>query len=70
MTFPDDWQLSGGLLCAMVAIVAWLGDRRRMRRRELDKVGFMPWTGLFFWSLLACLVLLGLAARNWLAGGG
>lgn len=52
----------------MLALAARLGDRRRMRRSNPDDVGFMPWTGLFFWAMLSACVLLGLATRAWLAG--
>ena len=55
-----------GALAAALAVLAWIADRRRMRRRDPDKVGFMPWTGLFFWALLAACTLLGLAAKEWL----
>jgi hypothetical protein len=66
----DDYRmvLSAGGLAALLALVAWLGDRRRMRRTRPDAVGFMPWTALFFWALLAAVVLLGLGAREWAAG--
>lgn len=37
-----------------------------MRRRNLDRVGFMPWTTIFFWTLLAAVLLLGLTGRAWL----
>lgn len=56
-----------GAFCAMLAFVAWLGDRRRVRRRDLERVGFMPWTGVFFVSLVAALIMLGLAGREWIA---
>ncbi|WP_188767272.1 hypothetical protein [Novosphingobium endophyticum] len=59
--------IAGGI-AALVAAVAWIGDRRRMRRRNLDQVGFMPWTMIFFWSLLAAVLLIGLAGRALLAG--
>ena len=59
--------LIGGLAVA-VAAWAWLADRRRSRRSNPDAVGFMPWTGLFFWALMIACVMLGLAAREWLAG--
>jgi len=64
------WEVlaAWGLSAVVLAAVAWAGDRRRMRRRNLDRVGLMPWTSLFFWALLAALILLGLAARAWLAG--
>ena len=57
-----------GALAVAVAIVAWLGDHRRMRRSDPDAVGFMPWRDVFFFALLAAVILLGLAAKAWLAG--
>ncbi|SFG05672.1 LPXTG-motif cell wall anchor domain-containing protein [Novosphingobium sp. CF614] len=59
--------IAGGL-AALIALAAWIGDRRRMRRRDLDRVGFMPWTTIFFLALLLAAILLGLSARAWLAG--
>lgn len=56
-----------GCISAAIALMAWLGDYRRTRRRDLDAVGFMPWTAIFFLGLLAACVLLGLAARAWFA---
>ena len=58
----------GGGLAVAIALYAWLADRRRMRRSDPDNVGFMPWTGVFFWAVLAALVTLGLAIRAWLTG--
>ncbi|WP_159977958.1 MULTISPECIES: hypothetical protein [unclassified Novosphingobium] len=57
-----------GSLSAVLAAVAWLGDRRRHHRKDIDRVGFMPWTPIFFWSLLAAVLLLGLSARKVLGG--
>lgn len=59
--------VAGGI-AAVIAALAWIGDRRRTHRRNLDSVGFMPWTTIFFWSLLAAVLLLGLSARAWLGG--
>jgi len=56
-----------GAIAVLVAVVAWIGDRRRFRRKDIDRVGFMPWTPIFFCALLLAVVLLGLAARAWLA---
>lgn len=62
-----NFALAGAIALAL-AVLAWAGDRRRMRRRNADAVGFMPWTGVFFVALVATLVLLGVAARAWLSG--
>lgn len=58
--------IAGGL-CGLIAAVAWVADRRRYRRRDLDRVGWVPWTAVFFWTLSAAIVLLGLAERGWVA---
>ena len=57
-----------GLTAAIVAVVAWIADRRRLRRSNLDKVGWVPWTSLFFWALMGAAVLLGLAIKAHVAG--
>lgn len=57
-----------GAIAAFVAAVAWVGDYRRQKRKNIDRVGFMPWTAIFFLALMAAVLLLGLAAREWLAG--
>lgn len=59
--------LAVGTVAAMIAVGAWLGDRRRMRRDRPDAVGFMPWRDVFFWALLVAVVALGLGGRAWLA---
>ncbi|GFM30846.1 hypothetical protein [Novosphingobium sp. PY1] len=59
---------TAGAVAAFIAVVAWIGDRRRMKRRNLDRVGFMPWTTIFFWSLLAAVLLLGISGRALLGG--
>jgi hypothetical protein len=64
---PLELLLLGGLALA-IALIAWIGDRRRMRRSEPDAVGFMPWTSVFFWAVLAALVLLALAGKALMIG--
>lgn len=68
MEFLTDHPLfaaAGGAL--LVAVWAWWGDRARLRRSDLDRVGLMPWEGLFFWAILAA-VLLGAAGVQSLGG--
>ena len=31
----------------LIALICMLMERRRSRRREINRVGWMPWTGLF-----------------------
>lgn len=68
---PDDAQIFAfaGFIALVLAAGAWMGDWRRMRRNDPDDVGFMPWTSIFFWMVLAACVLLGLAVRAWLTAG-
>lgn len=57
-----------GSLAALIAVIAWLGDHRRHRRKDIERVGFMPWTPIFFFALFAAVLLLALSAREWLGG--
>lgn len=60
------WAVVGAGFLAL-AILAWLGDRRRMKRARPDSVGFMPWTALFLLALLGLVVAGSLALKLWLA---
>jgi hypothetical protein len=57
------WLAGAGLGALALAALAWAGDYRRMRRRNPDAVGFMPWTTISFLALLLALILLGLAGK-------
>lgn len=58
--------LGGALL--LVSLAASLGERRRMRRKHIDAVGWMPWTTLSVLTTFAGLSLLAMAATGWLRG--
>ena len=53
----------------LLAALAWWGDHRRVRRRNFDRVGWMPWTKLFFASLLIGGTLMMMALQGWISGG-
>ena len=66
----DHVALVSGLIAACVAGLARLADYRRLHRADRDKVGIMPWTGVFFWATLFAAVLLTAAVEQWLAPQG
>ncbi|MEO6717944.1 MAG: hypothetical protein ABIM50_11950 [Novosphingobium sp.] len=68
MEFQTIMLATSGAVAVAIAVVAGLGDRRRMRRSDPDAVGFMPWRDVAFWSSMIAAVLLGLAAKAWVAG--
>lgn len=51
------WTLAGA--SAGLAVIAGLADRRRNRRRELDRVGWVPWPLIV---MLAVMLALAFAA--------
>lgn len=67
MVLVDHALPLGGAAALLLAGLAWWGDCRRARRADLDRVGLMPWTGLFFWALLLAAILLAGALELWLA---
>ena len=56
------------LAAAAVALLAWYGDRRRMKRSDPDAFGWMPWTAVSFWASAATFVFGVLALREWIVG--
>ena len=70
LLFASDATLLGlgGLALVVFAMLAWLGERRRMRRRHIDAVGWMPWTTLSILTFFSGLVLLAVAAAGFLKG--
>jgi hypothetical protein len=49
LLFASDAELAAywGAACVLVALACLVMERRRMRRAEINRVGWMPWTGLF-----------------------
>ena len=49
LLFASDAELAAfwGGIFLLIALICMLMERRRYRRREINRVGWMPWTGLF-----------------------
>ncbi len=70
LTFASEAEIVGlwGIALLIVAAVALLGERRRMKRARIDRIGWVPWTNIFMASAIAGMGLLALAAKGILAG--
>ena len=55
------WTAAG--VAAAVALAAALADRRRMRRRDLDRPGVMHWALIQVLAMLVAAVLAALALK-------
>ncbi|HEX8214042.1 MAG TPA: hypothetical protein VF582_01060 [Allosphingosinicella sp.] len=51
-------------VAAVVAVVAGIADWRRDRRRDVDRVGWVPWGFLQFAGLLGAVVAAALAVKG------
>lgn len=66
MDFEDPSHLlwaAAAFFAALVALAAWR-DHRRTRRRDVDRPGWVPWTGITLLAMLMALVCAGLALRG------
>jgi hypothetical protein len=55
-------QLWGGAaLAVLLAIGSGFGEHRRRRRRDMDEVGFMPWTLIQVLAMLVAVILASVA---------
>jgi hypothetical protein len=69
LVFANDAQLAAIYAAAFLVMagVARAAESRRIRRARIDKVGWVPWTGLFLVCSVIGVTLLALAAKGLLA---
>ena len=69
LLFASDATLAGliGGALLSIALIALIAERRRLRRKRIDAVGFVPWTALFLICAFVGVVLMTLAVKGWLA---
>lgn len=63
-----EWAAIGGVLFLLLAAITRYGERRRMQRERIDRVGWVPWTGLFLVFSVLGLTLLALGLPGLLKG--
>ena len=53
--FASDAELMALLACGFLAVAAIAGvmERRRLKRQDLQRVGWVPWIGIF----MACMII-------------
>lgn len=56
------WGAAGAAV--LVALVSGVAEHRRRRRRDLERVGLMPWMAIQMAALFAALVLASVALNS------
>jgi hypothetical protein len=56
------WTVAAAFGC--LALLAVLADHRRAKRRDLDKVGWVPWTAVQIASIIAAAAAVAVALRS------
>lgn len=70
LVFASDAEvaaLAGAGFLALAALTG-LAERRRVRRERIDRVGWVPWTGLFLTCLVIGVSLLALGGLGLIKG--
>lgn len=70
LRFASDATLTAiaGVAILLVALVALWAEIRRVKRKHIDAVGWVPWTRVFFIAMLVGLTLLTMAMQGWRTG--
>lgn len=57
------WTVTS-IISAIAVLVSSIADRRRHRRTNIDDVGFMPWTAITVFAVLATVLSAALAIKG------
>ncbi len=49
---------------ALLVLISAVADRRRGRRTQIENVGFMPWTAITVFAVMATLLAIALAIKS------
>lgn len=60
----DHFWTALSLTLALLVLISSLADRRRHKRSNIDKVGFMPWTAITVFSVLGTVLSAALAIKG------
>ena len=61
------YVMVGAVLLAMSALAMWR-DRRRAKRRNMDRVGIMPWRDIAALTTMGGLIVLAFGLMGWIRG--
>ena len=70
LLFASDAEMAviAGAGVLVLAALMNLAERRRVRRQRIDRVGWVPWTGLFLVFAVVGLTLVGLGTMGLVRG--
>jgi hypothetical protein len=70
LIFASDAEMAAIVGAAFLVLAGFmnLAERRRVRRERIDRVGWVPWTGLFLVCAVVGLTLVGLGAIGLIRG--
>ena len=70
LLFASDAELAAfvGAGFLVLAAITSVAERRRVRRERIDRVGWVPWTGLFLVCAVVGLTLLALGVLGMISG--
>ncbi|MVZ97545.1 hypothetical protein EUU23_07480 [Sphingorhabdus sp. IMCC26285] len=52
------------MMSGIIVVISSLADRRRSRRKNIEAVGFMPWTAITVFAVLSTVIAAALAIKG------